>query len=344
MADTSITWSEKVWNVTRGCSRVSPGCGGPARVGGCYAERQAYRFSGVGQPYEGLVRLGTQGPRWTNVMRFVVEKLSEPMRWRKPSLVFVDSMSDLFHEGVSNEQIAAVFGVMAACPQHTFQLLTKREKRMHDWFAWVASQGVPPDHVISTCAANYTDVDQLVWPWPLPNVHLGVSVENQEYADKRIPALMQCPASVRWVSYEPALGPVDFSPWVTRTESCQFVAFSREARDAYGPDGLRTLTRRGLDWIVCGGESGSGARPFDLTWARHVIEVTRGTGTAAFVKQLGARPWDSAIPVIVAVNGADGSMRATTSNTLRLRDRKGEDMAEWPSDLRVREWPKGVMT
>lgn len=132
MAETSIEWTDKVWNVTRGCSRVSPGCGGARGVGGCYAERQAARFSGPGQPYEGLVEIGKQGPRWTGRMRFVAEKLTEPLGWSRSTRVFVDSMSDLFHDGVSKEEIAAVYGVMAACPDHVFQVLTKRSTRMRE--------------------------------------------------------------------------------------------------------------------------------------------------------------------------------------------------------------------
>jgi protein gp37 len=135
MADTDIQWTEKVWNCLRGCSRVSPGCGGAAHVGGCYAEKMAARFSGPGMPYEGLVTIGKQGARWTGVVRLVPKKLDEPLRWKKPRRIFVNSMSDLFHESLSNETIAAIFGVMGAAPQHTFQVLTKRARRMREWFA-----------------------------------------------------------------------------------------------------------------------------------------------------------------------------------------------------------------
>lgn len=131
MAKTDIQWATHVWNCVRGCSRVSAGCG-DATGGGCYAERQAHRFSGTGLPYEGLTRLTKDGPRWIGEVRFIPEKLADPLHWRKPARIFVNSMSDLFHDGISVTQIAQIFAVMAACPQHTFMVLTKRPKRMHE--------------------------------------------------------------------------------------------------------------------------------------------------------------------------------------------------------------------
>ncbi|HEX2677999.1 MAG TPA: DUF5131 family protein, partial [Polyangiales bacterium] len=131
MGETAIEWTDTVWNPVRGCARVSPGCES------CYAERQAHRFSNPGGPYEGLTVLGKHGPRWSGRARFVPETLDAPLRWRKPRRIFVNSMSDLFHHDITNEQIAAVFGVMAACPQHTFQVLTKRAERLPEWFRWV---------------------------------------------------------------------------------------------------------------------------------------------------------------------------------------------------------------
>lgn len=230
MSDSKIQWTDKVWNVTRGCARVSRGCG-DGTGGGCYAERQAIRMSGPGGHYEGLVRSTATGPRWTGNVRFAREKLSEPLHWQKPRRVFVASMSDPFHDGFSNEEIAALFGVMAACPQHQFQVLTKRPLRMRDWFRWIADQGedlqasvgeAPPSGspVPAACALLATEPARLPpaafnkaahAPWPLPNVWIGVSVEDQVTAEERIPFLLEVPAAVRFVSYEPALGPVDFT-------------------------------------------------------------------------------------------------------------------------------------
>jgi protein gp37 len=127
-ANSLIEWTDRTWNVVRGCSRVSPGCDN------CYAMGQAHRFAGPGKPFDGLTRYtAKRGVDWAGFARFVPEKLAEPLSWRKPQRIFVNSMSDLFHESLSNEEIAAVFGVMAACPQHTFQILTKRPKRMREW-------------------------------------------------------------------------------------------------------------------------------------------------------------------------------------------------------------------
>lgn len=304
---TSIEWTDATWNPVRGCSVLSAGCTN------CYAMRQAHRFSAPGQPYEGLTRERKRlGPAWTGEVRFVPEKLAEPLRWRKPRRVFVNSMSDLFHEGVSNEQIAAIFGVMAAAPQHTFQVLTKRPERAREWFESLSSAAF--DQVI--CVADdairpaYRSPAHLALAhagrggrpnaWPLPNVWLGVSVEGQATADERIPHLLDCPAAVRWVSYEPALGPIDdWRVWI---------------------DGAEASCAHRLDWIVIGGESGPGARPFDLAWARSTIAQCREAGVRAFFKQAGGRP-------------------VLNDEPLRLHDRKGGDLAELPADLHVREWP-----
>jgi protein gp37 len=322
---TAIEWTDATWNPTRGCSRVSPGCAS------CYAERQAYRFHGHGQPYEGLVRLGKHGPRWTGAMRLALSKLDEPTRWRKPRRVFVNSMSDLFHESLTHEQIAAVFGVMAQCPQHVFQVLTKRSGRMRGWFEWVEGKqderpefSPPPDHIVTTCAVNLgAQIDQIVRPWPLPNVWLGVSVENQEYADERIPDLLTTPAAVRFVSYEPAIGPVDF-----------FAFLKTELRDQ-SLEGLGTRDMPGLDWIICGGESGPGARPFNAAWARQTMAQCRDAGVACFVKQMGSNAFNSGASLL-------DDEDPDAIDVVRLHTtRKGGTMDEWPEDLRVREFPIG---
>ena len=312
MADnTGISWTDATWNPIRGCSKVSAGCKN------CYAEKVAARFSGPGQPYEGTVRDG----RWNGQIRLVPDMLSRPLKWRRHRRIFVDSMSDLFHEGVPFEYVAAVFGVMAACPQHTFQVLTKRPERALEFFEWVQSEWEAERMAPAYCrTSTQTDIVRgaailrdanvgikvTTEPWPLPNVHLGVSVEDQATADARIPVLLQCPAAVRFVSYEPALGPVDFygPGW--------FVD---------GPEGP------GLDWIIVGGESGPNARPFDVAWARSTIAQCRAASVACFVKQLGARP---------EFNGAMGFV----SEQWKLKDKAGADPAEWPEDLRVQEFPE----
>lgn len=225
MAQSNIEWCDAVWNPIRGCARVSPGCEN------CYAERQAHRFSGKGQPYEGLTVLGKHGPRWAGHARFVPEMLDAPLRWKKPKRIFVNSMSDLFHEDVADDQIVAIFDVMRQCPQHQFQILTKRPERMAritprlrfdgdgDGRTWIADHEDSPGYRLMGGAG----CSGMTWVW------LGVSCEDQQRADERIPWLLQCPAAVRFVSAEPLLGPIDFARWLYSSPK--------------------------PDWIIVGGES-----------------------------------------------------------------------------------------
>lgn len=336
MGDTSIEWTRgddgalgKTWNPIRGCSRVSDGCLN------CYAERQAARYSGVDkngktQPYRGLARFNANGdPRWTGKVRMVNEHLADPLRWRRPRRVFVNSMSDLFHERLSNEDIAAVFGVMAACPDHTFQCLTKRAERMRDWFKWFAAEGhwrvafhrhTPPALVRGGWNV-YGIVDQQTWP--LSNVHLGVSAENQETANERIPYLLQCPAVVRWVSAEPLLGRIRFS----------YVPGFKAG--GAGVEQLRNF------WVVAGGESGPGARPCDVEWIRDIVRQCKVASVPVFVKQLGSDIVTSNLageidkwPFLHAVVDEGKVPR------IKLRHRKGGDPKEWSEDLRIQEFPR----
>lgn len=343
MGATTIAWTGAVWNPVRGCALVSAGCEH------CYAMRFAGRFSGDGQPYEGLTQPTKKGHVWTGEARFVQEILSAPLRWKTPRRVFVNSMSDLFHKDITNGEIAAVFAVMAAAPQHTFQVLTKRPERMREWFEWVRSAGQalrdavgiePPSGSAepSACAlaapTGAIDVRSLLPQfgrtcWPLPNVWLGVSAEDQESAGKRIPYLLKTPAAVRFVSAEPLLGPLDLRTiWgfgeFTKPLTGEHVRVNQNS-------GFSTSTMGpGLDWVIVGGESGPNARPCDVQWVRAIVQQCKHSGVPAFVKQLGARPYESP--------RTDGS----TGCDLPLHDRKGADMSEWPEDLRVREFPETV--
>ena len=306
MGDTSIEWTKgddgtsgKTWNPVRGCSRVSAGCEH------CYAERVAARFSGPGQPYEGLARMDEGQARWSREVRLVPEHLADPLRWKRPRRVFVNSMSDVFHEKLTNEEIAAVFGVMAATPRHTFQVLTKRPERMRDWFRWASryGQSIHATTVLREQATLFigatrprasfgrdVDLDAMLRSdavWPLPHVWLGVSVEDQHRADERIPLLLATPAAVRFVSAEPLLEGVDLSRWLDwRTHrKCEHCS-------AIGPDGEVCphcrkvgLAFPALDWVICGAESGSGARPMKLDWARWLREQCAGAGVPFFLKQ-----------------------------------------------------------
>lgn len=318
-----IAWTDQTWNPVRGCSRVSEGCRN------CYAEAVAARFSGTGQPYEGLA---TRDPgRWTGEVRLVEEHLEDPLRWRRPRRVFVNSMSDLFHERLPFEDIDRVFEIMAQSHIHTFQILTKRPARMLEWFTTLGGRRPIPGCGVCTGGPPFCgsvphlddlSVGDCQAPWPLPNVWLGVSVENQATADERIPLLLECPAAVRFLSVEPLLGPVDLD--ISRTPGAAHDEVT-EDDDAYGP-ALGGVA--GIDWVIVGGESGPGSRPMDLAWARSVVRQCQAAEVACFVKQLGARPFD-----LIFMDGK-------TPFELGLRDRKGGDIEEWPADLRVRQFPR----
>ena len=300
-----ISWTDQTWNPIRGCSRVSQGCVN------CYAESMAARFSGPGQPYEGLARMTPSGARWTGEVRLVEEHLADPLRWKRARRVFVNSMSDLFHEKLAFEDVSAVFRTCMFAEHHTFQILTKRPGRMLEYVEHVTRR--KPAH-------GPADGDRILGQrWPLPNVWLGVSVEDQKTADERIPILLQCPAAVRFVSYEPALGVIDFRPWLGQI----------------GELGAWTGFGQRLDWVIVGGESGPHARPFDLAWARSIVEQCAAAGVACFVKQMGSRP--------VRRDGASAPGYPPGSIVpLKLHDRAGADPAEWPEDLRVQQFPEGL--
>jgi protein gp37 len=321
LKNSPIEWTDDTWPVVNGCRRVSPGCGGAVGVGGCYAERLVSTRLRHMPKYEGLAVFDERGPHWTGKSRLWVPDLDIPVRTRKPTKFFVANMGDLFFEEVTNDEIAAVFGVMAACPQHTFQVLTKRAKRMREWFAWVEdaarracqstdefvqratlSKGVPIAlHKIKGTIKCY--------PWPLRNVWLGVSVEDQQRADERIPHLLATPAAVKFVSAEPLLAPVDFSRWcfdrhaaVRHLKNGPAMLNSEQAEDAVGPS---------LSWVIVGSESGPGARPMAIEWARDIVDQCKGAGVAVFTKQI-----------------------ATPGHA------KGGDPAFWPPGDWPRQWPE----
>lgn len=273
-----IAWTDETWNPIRGCSKVSQGC----KV--CYAEVMAARFAGPGQPYEGTITDG----RWNGTVKFVPERLGDPLRWKRPRMAFVNSMSDLFHESLAFEDIAAIFGVMAASTTHTFQVLTKRPARALEFFRWLRTQSESGGawtivNAARTCVLRAEDagvtipVGTRVGRWPLPNVWLGVSVENQATADERIPLLLQCPAAVRWISVEPLLGPVDLTSALSVHDR-----HGEPSGPRCNPDGSAALS-----WVVVGGESGPGARPMHPRWARSLRDQCVEAGVPFFFKQWG---------------------------------------------------------
>ena len=252
-----IEWTQETWNPVTGCTPVSAGCEH------CYAERMARRLHG---------RYGY--PEIPDHFRVTLHpnRLREPQRWKKPQMIFVCSMGDLFHENVPSEYIGSVFDVMRSCPQHTFQVLTKRPWRMRDFLGTVK----------------------------LPNVWLGVTIENQDMVRVRLPYLMETPAAVRFVSCEPLLGPINLG----LTGTCPM---------SWGKG--YSMVGDHLNWVIVGGESGPGARLMKTAWAVDVVEQCRAVGVPCFVKQMGSA-W---------------------AKKVGARHKKGDEPSEWPEVLRVRE-------
>ena len=291
------------WNPTTGCDRVSPGCDH------CYALTMAKRLKAMGSAkYQTDGDPRTSGPGFGVAMHEDV--VTEPLRWRKPRTVFVNSMSDLFHKDMSDDFLAKVFAVMALTPQHTYQILSKRHARLKSLLnaSWFVNAVWAEMYVLSHGDSLRMFDKQ---PWPIPGVWLGVSAEDQRWADIRIPALMQTPAAVRFVSCEPLLGPIKLHRGHGHCPAHDFAGgfCSGPCPDLVVPT-----------WLIVGGESGRGARPMDLDWVRNLRDDGRSAGAAVFVKQL-------------------GSVWATRHGAA---DRKGGDPSEWPADLRVREMPGGA--
>ena len=281
---TRIEWTDATWNPIAGCNVVSPGCTN------CYAMRQAHRLaSNPATPhYHGTTQMTRGGPVWTGKIGIAPEAvLTAPLRRKKPTTYFVNSMSDLFHEGVPDEVVDRVFAVMALCPQHRFQILTKRPDRMQAYAsglndAWHGNSDLFADRFNTAMDWNYAwinDIDDM--PWPLPNVWLGTSVEDQRRADERIPHLLATPAAVRFISAEPLLGPLSIEHYLSEIEAG--VDLSAEVGG-----GSYKWVWPGLDWVIVGGESGPGARPMHPDWARALRDQCQAAGVSFFFKQWGA--------------------------------------------------------
>jgi protein gp37 len=291
-AKSSIEWCDATWNPIVGCSIVSPGCKN------CYAMAQASRMTLMNpglEQYRGVTKVVDGKAVWTGEVNVAPEtKFLEPLRWKKPRRVFVNSMSDLFHENVADETIDRAFAVMALCPQHTFQILTKRPVRMRKYFEGRRKNfSRASDALMSISTGQREDEIQSAADWldifdaggrPLPNVWLGVTAERQQEADERIPELLATPAAVRFVSIEPMLGSVDLMdiPWPDGRSRFPETDFLPDGRSAlHIVDGAR------LDWVICGGESGSHARPMDPNWPRALRDQCAAAGVPFFFKQWG---------------------------------------------------------
>ena len=261
-SNSKIEWTGHTWNPVVGCTRTSEGCDQ------CYAFTMTKRLAAMGQQnYMGLTGKG----HFNGVVRVLPTKLDVPMRRKKPTTYFVNSMSDLFHKSVPDDFIDQVFAVMASCPQHTFQILTKRADRMAEYMC-------NPDRLENIYAqwCSVSDQPPSAEAWPLPNVWLGVSVENQEAANKRIPELLKVPAAVRFLSCEPLLGDLGLLSWMAlpgqEGKAEWFLA-------KYG-------SSQPISWVIAGAESGHGARPMNLDWVRFLRDQCSGAGVPFFFKQM----------------------------------------------------------
>ena len=262
---TGIEWTDRTWNPLTGCTKVSPGCDN------CYAKTMHERFNGPGS---------------FNTVQLHPERLTQPLRWRKPSMVFVNSMSDLFHQDVPDEFIARVFAVMAAAPEHTFQVLTKRHARMRSLLSslrWAELLCDAPEWPTAFLDGEPYGID-IDPERPLSNVWLGVSVEDQQWADIRIPALLDTPAAVRFLSCEPLLGPIDFR-WTPYAHQASGETY-RQYLDRNGSVGQYEALSR-IDWVIVGGESGRGARVMQADWARSLRDQCQAAGVPFLFKQWG---------------------------------------------------------
>lgn len=293
--DTSIEWADKTWSPIIGCDRVSPGCDA------CYAISTAHIRTSNPRPSIAAAFAGTTHKAdgrvdWTGQINLLEDRLLQPLSWKKPLKVFVNSQSDLFHKNVPTQFIARIFAVMALTPRHTYQILTKRHGRMRallnrrDFAVAVRTEMYILDRDTTL------SVDEV---WPLKNVWMGVSVENQEWANIRVPALLDTSAAVRWISAEPLLGPVDLAPWLgpwnlavthSRANPTHIIGPYEDGTDVPQMDCDTCdfdTARTGLDWVVAGGESGPKARPMHPNWARGLRQQCADAGVPYLFKQWG---------------------------------------------------------
>lgn len=276
MTDSKIEWTDRSdWNPVRGCTRVSPGCGGPGPHGGCYAEVIAARFSDPGQAFHGFA---TRGPaRWTGRVELMHDRLTLPLGWRAPAMIFANSTSDFFHKELARYEVAQIFGVAIAAHHlrgHVTQILTKRPDRMRELLLdpefWEVANAAVESHIMARVDPLNRRSDDARATCdtygpnkPPPGIWLGVSVEDQPRADERREAFRAVPATIKFVSYEPALGPVDWAGW-------EFV-----------------------HQIISGGESGPRARPSHPDWHRGARDFGAAHRIAYLFKQWGE--WEPAL-------------------------------------------------
>ena len=305
MSKSKIEWTDETWNPVTGCTKVSQGCKN------CYAEREWPRMARLVPSYTGRA--------FTDV-RMHADRIDKPLHWKRPRRIFVNSMSDLFHPDVSDAFIDRIFAVMALAPQHVFQVLTKRPERMREYLtAGDLTERVIREAFRMDCEGGaWMNADHHIGGYkvmPLPNVWLGVSVEDQATADERIPLLLQTPASVRWISAEPLLCSVDLNRILVNPDrGFHISALHEQHDDCY----YQSITQ--LDWVVVGGESGPKARNLNPQWARGLRDQCAAAGVPFLFKQWGEILPDSQNPSITGPIDPSGGIRVGKKTAGRLLD------------------------
>ena len=321
MNRSTIPWTQYTWNVTTGCAKVSRGCAN------CYAERVSASLQnrGVADYQDTVYSHAYAQTRWTGHINLLPHRLVEPLKMKEPALIFIDSMSDLFHDQVPDDFIDQVIAVIALTPRHTYQILTKRVERMKSYFDIFATlndpifrnnrllsagQRIYDEHLAkSKCHLDLKSLDV----WPLPNLWLGCSIEDQATADFRLPLLQLISAHRRFVSIEPLIGPIDLG----YAYPCGYYCDSNIGHVDHPFWSWGTDTQ--LNWLIMGAESGSQSRPFEPTWLETIIQQAHQAGVSLFIKQLGSH-W------------------ASRSGNSRV-DPRGEDVSLWPLIWRFQQYP-----
>ncbi len=326
MSHTPIEWTRppgfrgETWNPTLGCSKVSRGCKR------CYAIRSVRRMSGnpnakIAAANAGLVVLTGSGLNWTGKINLLPDRLTIPIKRKIPTCWFVNSLSDLFHEEIPDEFIDQVFAVMALCQWHQFKVLTKRDERMLDYFMAGMSHNDARRRIqdVLDSMGERACADSLIDNWPLPNVHLGVSVEDCKTAAERSVVLRKVPATVRFISQEPQVESIRWKP--------EMVA--------------------GIHQIIQGGESGPDSGPFNIQWALDTKSDCEAAGVPWFFKQAGANVVAPQCGLMADVHFPRSPRMERVGDDLYrvyLKDKKGGDLEELPSSLRVRSYPQPVIS
>lgn len=288
---TKIEWTDATWSPVTGCDPISTGCKN------CYAKRE------VEQRWSKNPKSVFFG-RAFNDVQCHESALSQPLSWKKPKKIFVCPRADLFHDDVPDSFIDRVFAVIALAPQHTFQILTKRARRMQEYMSEGGRASAVLDLVRNSELGYIANQDKLPpQSWPLSNVWLGVSIEDQAAADERIPLLLDTPAATRWISAEPLLGPVSLRWLAAFPENSPNTATNPSGRTNH-LDGLRRL-----DWVVVGGESGPKARPMSPDWARGLRKQCADSGVPFYFKQ-----WGEWIPMLGQRDGVPVKQKIETTD------------------------------